>query len=59
MAISMNSINNRSEDRFNLLYNLLDITDVKDKGILTNTITEVNSMFFSSDHISGFIDGNG
>lgn len=59
MALSMNSTNNRTEDRINLLYSLLDITENKDKELIPNSITEVNSMLCSNDHISGIIDGDG
>lgn len=61
MALSMNSTNNRTEDRLNLLYSFLDVTEIKDKvliPILTSTL-EVDPILCSNDHISGIIDGDG
>lgn len=59
MTLSMNSTNNRTEDRINLLYSLLKITDPKDKELIPNTITSVDHILCSNDHISGIMDGDG
>lgn len=58
-ALSMNSTNNRTENRLNLLYSLLNIVNIKDKELIPNTINEVDSIFLTNDHISGIIDGDG
>ena len=59
MSLSMNKTNNRTEERKNLLYSLLDITEDLDKKLIPNTITDINSKLCSNDHIAGILDGDG
>jgi hypothetical protein len=59
MALSMNSTNNRTEDRINLLHSLLDITETKDKVLIPYSLIEEDFELCSNDHISGIIDGDG
>jgi hypothetical protein len=58
MALSMNSTTNRKEDRINLLFSLLGVTDSKNKELIPNTIKEITTPL-SCNHISGIIDGDG
>lgn len=59
MALSMNSTNNRTEDRINLLHSLLNITETKDKVLIPYSLIEEDFKLCSNDHISGIIDGDG
>lgn len=60
MALSMNSTNNRTEDRINLLHSLLNITETKDKILISYSLIEKEDFkLCSNDHISGIIDGDG
>jgi hypothetical protein len=59
MALSMNSTNNRTDDRINLLYSLLVVTEIKDKTLIPISTLEVDSKLCSNNHISGIIDGDG
>lgn len=59
MAVSMNSTNNRKEDRLNTLFNLLSISKSEEKELILNTIVRVDNSLLSNDHISGIIDGDG
>ena len=58
MALSMNSTNNRKEERINLLFSLLNVHDNKDKELIPNIITTINTKI-SNDFIAGVIDGDG
>ena len=58
MALSMNSTTNRKEDRIDLLFSLLNVTDSKDKKLIPNTTTKIESPI-SNNLISGIIDGDG
>ena len=58
LALSMNATTNRKEDRIEILFSLLNVTDNKDKELLLNNINEVSSPL-SDDFISGVIDGDG
>ena len=61
-ALSMNISSNRTDDRINHLFSLLDILENKDKFILQapkgDNITTITSPV-TNDHISGIIDGDG
>jgi hypothetical protein len=59
MALSMNYTNNRTEERINLLYSLLDVTNIEDKELIPISTLEVESNLFTEDHLSGIIDGDG
>jgi hypothetical protein len=59
LALSMNSTNNRTEERLNVLYNQLGITEEKYKELIPISIKEVDSNFLTNAHISGIIDGDG
>jgi hypothetical protein len=54
----MNSTTNRKKDRIDLLFSLLDIFESKDKELIKNTITSIDTIL-SNDTISGIIDGDG
>ena len=58
LALSMNTTTNRTEDRLELLYSLLEITDIKDKELILNTNDVINTPI-SNNFISGVIDGDG
>lgn len=58
MALSMNISSNRKEDRLNLLFNLLEITEEKDKILIPNTIHSIDTPV-TDDNIAGIIDGDG
>lgn len=58
MALSMNSTTNRKEDRIDLLFTLLGVSESKDKELIPNTKTEITKSI-SDNHISGIIDGDG
>jgi hypothetical protein len=58
MALSINSTTNRKEDRIYFLFSLLDIFESKDKKLIKNTITSIDTKL-SNDTISGIIDGYG
>lgn len=58
MALSMNSTTNRTEDRKDLLFSLLEISDSKDKELIPNNKTEITDPI-TDNHISGIIDGDG
>jgi|ERR1700733_4310612 len=58
LALSMNSTNNRSESRLNLLFSLLSIDNNKNDFLIPNTIKTVDNII-SNDIIAGIIDGDG
>jgi len=58
MALSMNTTTNRTEDRIDLLFSLLDVKDEISKFLIPNTITTIETLV-TSDNISGIIDGDG
>jgi hypothetical protein len=58
MALSMNVTTNRKEDRIDNLFTLLGVSEIKDKELIPNTISTVNTPI-SNDNISGRIDGDG
>jgi len=58
MALSMNSTTNRKEDRIDLLFSLLGTTNIKDKELILNSKTEINTPI-TPNFISGVIDGDG
>lgn len=58
MALSMNISSNRKEDRLDLLFNLLKITEEKDKILIPNTILTIDTPV-TDDNIAGIIDGDG
>jgi len=58
MALSMNTTTNRTEDRIDLLFSLLDVKDERSKFLIPNTITMIDTLV-TSDNISGIIDGDG
>jgi len=58
MALSMNISSNRKEDRLDLLFNLLEIIEEKDKILIPNTIFTIDTPV-TDDNIAGIIDGDG
>lgn len=58
MALSMNATTNRKEDRKDLLFSLLHVFESKDKELINNKITSINTIL-SNDTISDIIDGDG
>jgi len=58
MALSMNTTTNRTEDRIDLLFSLLDVKDEISKFLIPNTITTIETLV-TSENISGIIDGDG
>jgi len=58
MGLSMNATTNRTEDRIDLLFSLLDVKDEISKFLIPNTITSKDTPV-TSDNISGIIDGDG
>lgn len=58
MALSMNVTTNRKEERIDFLFSLLNVIDSKDKFLIPNTITDINTPL-TPDFIAGIIDGDG
>jgi hypothetical protein len=58
LALSMNVSSNRKENRLNILFNLLNIIEDKDKQLIPNNKTSINS-YLTDDTIAGIIDGDG
>ena len=58
MALSMNITTNRSKDRIDLLFSLLEVSDTKDIEFIENTITNITSPI-TDNNIAGIIDGDG
>lgn len=58
MALSMNSTTNRNQDRIDSLWANLDIIETKDKYLINNNITTIDSII-TDEFISGVIDGDG
>jgi hypothetical protein len=54
----MNNTTNRKKDKIDLLFSLLEVFDSKDKELLLNNITNINT-YLSNENISGIIDGDG
>lgn len=58
MALSMNVTTNRTEDRIDLLFSLLEVKDKISEFLIPNTISAIDTPV-TSDNISGIIDGDG
>ena len=54
----MNSTTNRTEDRKDILFSLLEISEDKDKELIPNNKTEITNPI-TDNFISGIIDGDG
>ena len=58
MALSMNVTTNRTESRLELLFSLLSVQKIKDKELIPNKITTVETIV-TNENIAGIIDGDG